>query len=509
MKGLESLWRPALWVGLIAVSGKILSALGGIFLAYRFGAGQATDAYLLAKSIPIGVYLILDSVVYNTFVPLLRRPVQRDALFRTLLILFFFGAAAAAAGAYFGAAQLIALLARGADAATQAEAVRLQQITAWAILYAVPASCLKAWNACQARYVAAALDGFILSGLLLLTLVAVPDYMGVTPIAIALPAAFVLLLAIQAGLGRAALRLRPRAALSELPGRYLARIMAPLVLLNGAQQVQVLLVVALAAFQGRGAVSQVNYSYAIAQIPVGVLDLILFSTFFPFAAQLAANRQLGALLRTFHGAAMALLLLSLPAALWVLILRAELVETLLARGSFSAADARVTAALLFGHALAIPAWVLEALGCRVLFALGLHRHYLGAVAVRLLFFMLLAPVCLSWLGLPGLSIAFAGSFVAGAGAAAWAVRRALPPLALHARGGPARAGALLLATAVAAAAVTGSARWFLADFGAVYPLAGSAILVAIIILAAVRALVRNNYFQAPAADAERRGDDGE
>ena len=484
MKGLESLWRPIAWVSLIGVTGKGMSALCGIMLAYRFGAGQDTDAYLLAKSVPIAAYLILDSVIYNTFVPLLRRPEKTDALFRTLLILFFFGAAALAALVHMGAAQVVALLARGADGTTQIEAVQLQRITAWAIVYAVPASCLKAWNACQGRYVAASLDGFVMSAVLLLMLMTAPSRMGITPIAIALPVAFVILLIIQSGLAGEVLRLRPRAPVKTLPGRYLARLMGPLLLLNVTQQAQVLLVIAIAAFYGNGAVSQVNYSYAIAQLPVGIVDLILFSTLFPYAAHLAAGRRMEELLSTYRSAAMALLLLALPTAGWVVSMRVELVNTLLTRGSFDVADGRTTAALLLGHGVAIPMWLLEALGCRVLFAVGQHRRYLGAVAIRLLAFAALAPLSVTLFDLPGISMAFAGSCLVGASATAWLVGRALPAASVR----PKRVFdmVLLLTVTVAGFAISLLARWGMGDLDPVYQLGGSAILVAAVVMSGIR-----------------------
>jgi len=484
---LKPLLRPMMWVGLIGVASKIMGAVGGILLAYRFGAGQVTDAYLLAKTVPLAVYLILDSVIYNTLVPLLRRPEKNDALFRTLLLIFFFGAATLAALLYVGAAHVVALLGRGTDAPTQFIATQLQVVTAWTILYAIPASCLKAWNACQSRYVAASLDGLVISGILLATLLWAPEHMGITPVAIALPAAFVVLLLIQGFLGRRVLKLSPRAPFSELPGRYLSRLMTPLLLLNGVQQAQVVLIVILASFYESGALSQVNYSYAIAQIPVGVLDLILFSTLFPFAAQLASHRKLEELRHTFHRAALALCLLALPVSIWIVVYRSALVDTLLTRGHFDALDADKTAALLLGHGLAIPAWVLEALGCRVLFALGRHSRYLTTVTLRLVSFALLAPMGMAFWGLPGISLAFALSFVVGAVATAQATQTHLGHLPLHALRPTRPTCNLLLLVTVPVLALSLLMRELLADQGAVYQLGAGAILVAMVTAGAFRA----------------------
>ena len=421
-----TLFRSAALVGALGALARLAAAAAGILLAYRFGAGHDTDAYLLAKVIPVGVYLILDSVLYNTLVPLFRRTPQAEHALRTAALFALGSGAALACVTWLGAAPLIGLLAPGADPDTQAQAGALLRLAAWAILFAVPACCLKAWNASHDRYVAAALDGGIISGLLLATLLLSPHDAGVVPITAALPAAFAVLLAVHTWLARAAL-LAPtvREDRADFPWRAFRRPVPPLLALNAAQQAQVWIVVMLAAGFGAGSVSQVHYSYGIAQIPVGIIDLILFSTLFPFAAGLAAQNDRAQLARTFRAATTALILLCVPLALWVALSRQVIVDALLLRGLFDAEAGRNTAALLLGHAIALPGWCLEALGCRMLFALDRHARYLGIVLFRLAVFLLLAAALLPVFGLPGLSLSFAGAFTASGLLAAVLLRREL------------------------------------------------------------------------------------
>lgn len=422
----DTLFRSAALVGALGAGARLAAAAAGILLAYRFGAGHDTDAYLLAKVIPVGAYLILDSVLYNTLVPLFRRTHHAEHALRTAALFALGIGAALACVTWLGAAPLIGLLAPGADPETQAQAGVLLRLAAWAMLFAAPACCLKAWNASRDHYAAAALDGVIISGLLLATLLLSPRDGGVLRITAALPAAFAVLLAVHAWLARAALlspTLREDRAL--FPWRAFRRPVPPLLALNAVQQAQVWIVVMLAAGFGAGSVSQVHYSYGIAQIPVGIIDLILFSTLFPFAAGLAARNDSAQLARTFRAATTALILLCVPLALWVALSRQVIVDALLLRGLFDAEAGRHTAALLLGHAIALPGCCLEALGCRMLFALNRHARYLGIVLFRLAVFLLLAAALLPVFGLPGLSLAFAGAFTASGLLAAVTVRREL------------------------------------------------------------------------------------
>ena len=452
----DTLFRSAAIVGALGAVARFAGAAAGILLAYRFGAGHDTDAYLLAKVIPVGVYLILDSVLYNTLVPLFRRAPDPASFFRHSVLFALGTGMALACAAGLGAAPLIGLLAPGADPATQAQAVALLQLAAWAILFAVPASCLKAWNASRDRYVAASLDGGIISGLLLATLLLSPRDAGVLPITAALPAAFVALLAVQAWLARTALLApAPRTGRSDFPWRAFRRPVPPLLALNAAQQAQVWVAVMLAAGFGAGSVSQMHYSYGIAQIPVGIIDLVLFSTLFPFAAGLAARDDRARLAQTFRAATTALILFCVPLALWVTLSRQVIVDALLLRGLFDVDAGRQTAALLLGHAIALPGWCLEALGCRMLFALDRHARYLGIVLFRLAVFLLLSAVLLPVFGLPGLSLSFAGAFTASGLLAVFVVGRALRPAGIPGRGALRRPGMVL----VAAAAAIIAAHW--------------------------------------------------
>lgn len=462
-----TLFRSAAVVGLLGASARLAAAAAGILMAHKFGAGAATDAYLLAKTLPVGLYLILDSVLYNALVPIFRRDEEPASLFRASLWLAAAIGVLLAMALWLGAAVLISLLAPGADPATRLDAATLQHLSAWALLFAAPASCLKAWNASRDRYIAASLDSLLISGLLFAVLMLSPESAGVVPITIALPVAFAGLLAVQAWLARDVLGfVSPSLSLTDYPWRRLRRPVAPLLALNAAQQAQVWIVVMLAANFGAGSVSQVHYSYGIAQIPVGIIDLVLFSTLFPFAAGLAAQNDRARLAGAFRAAATALLLICVPLALWVALSRQIIVDALLLRGVFDAEDGRFTALLLLGHAVAIPGWCLEALGCRMLFALDRHAHYLGIVLLRLILFLLFSALLLPLLGLAGLSLAFAGAFTSSAAAVTLLVRKGLPAPPPGARLPWLRAAAILAGASGAIAGGTWAAKALLsaADF---------------------------------------------
>jgi len=418
------LLRPMILIAAVGLFTKVFQAAAGIFIAHKFGAGTLTDAYMLAKSLPIGVYLIADSLLYNSFVPVYRRYREDNApgYLAAVALLGSMAALILAALAILGAAPILALLAPGGDPNTRMAAASLLRLTGLAVLFAIPASLLKAFNACHDRYLLVSVDGLLISASLVGALILAPADWGLVPVAAALPVAFVVLALIQAAAARQDFTFG-RPSLGSPLLREMAALVAPLVALTLLQQVNVLFMNAVASFIGTGAISCLNYSYSIAQMPVGVVDLILFSALFPFAAALAAHGDLPQLRYVYRDAGRLIVLTLAPASLWLILQRHDVVQFILEHGRFDTQASVTTAWGLWGHALAIPFWVLEALGCRCLFATRKHWQYCHIVAARLGVNVLLCILLVPAFGVAGVSLAFAASFAAGALLSRWAVLR--------------------------------------------------------------------------------------
>ena len=437
--------------GLLALSAKVLQACNGIALAAKFGAGTETDAYLLAKSLPIGVYLILDNVLYNAVVPVYRREASRAETggFATVLLGLSGGAALAALGIlFFGAPFLLRYIAPGLAAPDAALAAGLCRVMSSALIFVIPASLLKAFNAAHGRYVLAALDSAVMNAAVLAVLLSAPLAWGVWPLAACLPAASAFLLAVQGISARRDLHFGPprkaRPLLHEL-----APLLLPLLAFNVLHQVNLVVMNAFLSKSGEGAVSWFQYSYNAGQIPVSVLDLILLSTVFPFASALFQQGDLEAFRRAYAAVSRWVLRVSVPCSLWVILCRRELVQLIFQRGRFDEEAVAGAAACLLGVGLAMAPWAYETMACRCLFALRAHGTYARIMALRVVLTAAGCRILAPAFSAQGVAFAFALSFGAGAFLSGRAVRKItampMPP-------GLFREAGLLLGALVAPAA---------------------------------------------------------
>ena len=423
--GLSPFIRPAVVVAVIAGLAKLFQAISGILIAHKFGAGDLTDAYMLAKSLPVGIYLVCDSLLYNSFVPVFRKHQEDYPLLNTIALTALGAALFLAALLLVGAPWLLSALGPGANSETRLLSIDMLRVAGLAVLVAAPSSMLKAFNACHGRFILVSLDGLVISGAMLASLVFFPDSMGIWPLVVALPAAFILLVLSQ-GLGAKKYYHWSKPSWSNAHLQELALLLAPLALLNIIRQVNILFMNGIASFIGEGAISCLNYSYNIAQIPVSIIDLVLFSIFFPFAAGLAAENNLHRLANIFLRTARFLLYVLVPMAAWLILLRYPIIALLLEHNQFDASATQMTTSGLLGHAIAMPFWALEALGGRCLFAVRRHWAYFWIVGARLVANVVLCLVLVPQWGVLGVSVSFAASYALGAALCICVTLRATP-----------------------------------------------------------------------------------
>ncbi len=419
----RGLVRPAVWIAFLSIAAKALQALAGIGIAYRLGATEATDAYLIAKSLPIGVYLIFDNILYHALVPYQHDGVRQRGVPPGFRVALWCGVSLAAGLAVLGP-HAVALLAPGSSPETLELAGRLLTVMSVGVALVLPASAMKAWNAGRGRYVFAALDGFVMAGVLCFAILASPQAWGVWPIALALPVSCGIMLLVQwFGImtgGRTPDQTSP--GTGDHAGR---QVFLAIAAFNVVHQINMLAMNAFMSQVSEGAIAWFNFSYNIAQIPVSVVDLVVMSAFFPFAVRLNRVEDRATFAKAYASTSRLLLLVLIPASVWLWLARYDLVHIVFERGMFDRTATERTALCLAGVGLAIFPWAFESFGYRCLFALRRHGRYSGIVGIRMVVNLSLCMLLVSTFGAAGVVMSFCISYWVGALLTSWAVSHEL------------------------------------------------------------------------------------
>ncbi|MFC8587830.1 murein biosynthesis integral membrane protein MurJ [Streptomyces sp. NPDC057217] len=350
--------------------GAVLGLVRDQILAGYFGAGAATDAFLVAWTVPeFASTLLIEDAMALILVPAFSRALARRgdgalgdpvrALVRGTLPRLTLTVGLAAVVLVVAAPLLVTALAPGLP--DPALAVDCTRLTATCVLsFALVGYCSAALRA-HGRFLPPAMIYTAYNVGIIGTILVLREPWGVRSAAVGVAVGGVLMVLVQAPslvreLRSGAVprpRLRTRAPRGGQDGRILVLgLIAPVVAFSLCRQSQTLIERFLASPLPAGAISHLNYAQKVAQMPM-ILSLMLCTVSFPVVARaLAAGDEETARHRVERDLLLAAVVVLLGAAT-VIAAAPRIVEILFERGEFGGADTTATAAVMRVYALGL------------------------------------------------------------------------------------------------------------------------------------------------------------
>lgn len=369
---------------LLLASSVLLSRVFGYareaLLAYRVGAGQATDAYYAAFQIPdLLNYLLAGGALSIAFLPLYTRHLARgdaaaaDHLLATVLGTLGVAATAATVALWWWAAPLVALQFPRFDAPTQALTVHLTRVVLPGQIFFIVGGIINATLLARGRFGAAAAApllynaGIIAGGLFLSPQLDV-GVEGFAWGALVGAAVGPLLAPLLAARGRVRLRLR----VAPTDRAFLRYLLVALPLMFG----QTLLTVDewygrwFGALLGAGTVAHLGYARRLMLVPVAVVGQAIAAAALPTLSRLWAERRTDDLNRVVLRTLQVGTVLAVFGAGAFVVLARPLVVLMYQHGAFTGADTTSVAAILSLISLGVPAWIVQQIVVRAFYARG-------------------------------------------------------------------------------------------------------------------------------------------
>ena len=375
----RGLHEAAYLLGGFALLTQILALLRDRLLAHFFGAGELLDAYFAAFRLPdllfVGVASLFSLYV---LIPFLSEPSRASAeaqraLLGRVVSLFGLLMAAGAGLMFFAAPALLAVLfpdlaARSPELASLTRLLLLQPF--FLGLSGIAASVTQL----RGRFVLFAVGPLfynlgIVGGILWLA-----PHFGLMGLGAGVVLGAALHLSVQLPfIVRAGFlpRLTPAVWSREL-GDVL-RLSLPRTLALSANQLALLALTALASSLAAGSIAAFNFSFNLQAVPLTIIGVSYSVAAFPTLARLFSNGERQAFLGNVATAARHIIFWSLPAAVLFIVLRAQIVRSILGSGSFSWSDTRITAAALALFSVSVLAQALVLLLTRAFYAAGSTR----------------------------------------------------------------------------------------------------------------------------------------
>jgi putative peptidoglycan lipid II flippase len=349
---------------------RILGFVRDFVIARAFGAGMMTDAFFVAFRLPnLLRRMFAEGAFSQAFVPILAEyknrqgeDAARTLVDRTATLLALVVAVVALLGV-IAAPLIIYVSAPGFSADTEkfALTVGLTRITFPYILFmalvALAGGILNTWS----RFAIPAFTPVLLNlSFIGMALFAAPWF---DPPVLALAWAVFL-----GGVLQLTLQLRPLKKIGMLPRfdlnlqdpgvRRILKLMMPALLGVSVSQISLLINTIFASFLQSGSVSWLYYADRLMEFPAGLLGVALGTILLPGLARLHADERPEEFSSLLDWGLRLTLLLTLPAALALMLLAVPLIATLFNYGAFAAADVLATREALVAYSVGLAGLIL-------------------------------------------------------------------------------------------------------------------------------------------------------
>ncbi len=139
--------------------------------------------------------------------------------------------------------------------------------------------------------------------------------------------------------------------------KKLFKLMGPGIIGAGVVHINLFADIIIASMLAEGSISYLYYADRLNQLPLGMVGIAVGTALLPMLSRTMAGGQTAEANNLYNRALEICLILALPAGVAMLIVAEPLIKTLFQYGNFDAADAQVTAYVLMGYALGVPAYV--------------------------------------------------------------------------------------------------------------------------------------------------------
>jgi putative peptidoglycan lipid II flippase len=187
--------------------------------------------------------------------------------------------------------------------------------------------------------------------------------------------------------------------------RELLNKMGPGVLAAGVVQINLFVDVILASMLGTGAISYLYYADRLNQLPLGLVGVAIATTLLPMLASAIAREDKHESISLFSRSLEFALVLTVPAALALLILAHPIISTLFEMGEFKAHDATTTAQVLQAYSLGLIPFVLSKVFTTAFFARQDTLTPVKVGIVNALINIVLCLILMQFMGVVGIALA--------------------------------------------------------------------------------------------------------
>ena len=414
--------RAAGVVGLATLLSRVLGYVRDMAIAWAFGAGFSTDAFLAAFKIPnFFRRLFAEGSLSLFFIPVFTQSWANKGRTETVSLAhsaIYCGGLVLAVGvilAIIGAPLLMRAIAYGFvdEALKFSFTVSLSRIMLpYVFFIGLSALCMGILNS-LGHFAAPALSPAVLNMVLIFSIFCLAPLLprNVDPIVglsvgVLIGGGIQLIMQVWV-LARKGISIWPKTITRHPALKTLGLNLLPTLIGASAYQINTLIITAFASLQAEGALTFLYFADRLVQLPLGLFGFAAATAVMPNLARQGAISDLDRMGETVAQTLRLVLFVILPAMVGLMILRQPIISLLFQRGAFDAQSVRLTATALLYYASGLWAFATVRILVQVFYAVGNTRLPVFVALVAVFTNLTLAWPLGNWMGIGGLSLSIA------------------------------------------------------------------------------------------------------
>jgi putative peptidoglycan lipid II flippase len=425
-------------VGAATLLSRILGFVRDAVIAWYFGAGFSSDAFIAAFRIPnLFRRLFAEGSLSAAFIPVFTEYVVNNdqdeafslarSAFRLLSIILII----ATIGGILLSPWIVRLIAPGFDAQKISLTVTLTRLMfPYFFCIGLMALCMGILNV-LGHFAAPALAPVILNLTIIGSVLFISPTMPTPVIGLALGVLIggVLQLALQLPiLVHKGFRFWKKARLMHPALNKVGISIIPMTLGGGVYQINIIVGTFLATLLAEGSVTYLYFADRLVQFPLGIFAIAAATAVLPSLSRQAAIREFDELRKTFAQALKLVFFISIPAMVGLIVLKEPIVILLFQRGEFDAAATQLTAQAVLYYGLGLWAFSAVRIVAATFFAMQDTRTPVIMAVISIIANIILAVVLMKPLAHGGLALATSLSSMLNLGLLVHALRSKLGSL---------------------------------------------------------------------------------
>ncbi len=372
--GLEvrGMHQAAYLLALFALLSQLLGLVRDRLLASSFGASHTLDVYYAAFRVPDLLFATVASLLsLYALLPVLSKLEQEGhgsaGFLSRVLSLFFVVMAAFAAVLFVLAPYLAPLIAPGLDSPML---VTLMRILLLQPILLGASNITASLTQLRHRFVLYSISPLLYNLGIIFGIVALYPHLGLAGLGWGVVAGAALHFAVQLPYFAREPRRHESWATALRSVRQVLALSVPRTLALASGQISLLILTAMASFLAPGSIAVFAFAFNLQAVPLAIIGVSYSVAAFPTLSRLHAQGEHSEFMRHVEAALRHMLFWAIPATVFVIVLRAQLVRTILGAGAFNWDDTRLVAAALALFIVSLCAQSITLLVARAYYAAG-------------------------------------------------------------------------------------------------------------------------------------------